>query len=704
MNYFNTFDLSSYKQILSERVLNQDIVCDEAGVSYYDIPASFDIETSSFYQNNEKKAVMYIWQFGINGAVFFGRTWQEFINLINNISEFLKLNDKKRLIVYVHNLGYEFQFMRKWFIWSKVFAIDERKPVYALTENGVEFRCSYILSGYSLAQLGRNLQTYKIDKMVGDLDYKKLRTPLTTLTEKELKYCENDVRVVMSYIQEQIEIYGNITRLQLTKTGYVRKFCRDKCFFDNNSHKKNNYKFIKYKNLMKSLTLTPSEYEQLKRGFQGGFTHSNAFYNNEINKNVHSFDFTSSYPAVMVCEQFPMSKGRLIKINTFNEFYYYLNNYCCLFDCEFKNIERVIDFESYISASRCWNCEGVCEDNGRVVEAKSIRITLTEQDFKIIKKVYTWEKIKIQNFRIYKKGYLPHDLIKAILELYQKKTTLKDVEGREVEYLLNKEMINSVYGMCVTDIVRDEQVYDGENWSKNLSDLNESIKEYNKSKKRFLSYAWGVWVTAYARRNLWSGIFELKDDYIYSDTDSVKFLNYDNHKKYFDDYNNIVVEKLKKACKYHKIKFDLVAPKTITGKIKTLGVWDDEGQYDFFKTLGAKRYMTYKNKELSMTVSGVNKKSAIPYLLKICNNDYMKVFKIFDDGLKIPASDGDSCPTGKQTHTYIDEEIEGNVKDFQGNYYNYYEKSFIHLENAEYSLSLSDKYIDFIKNIKEYIK
>ena len=44
-----------------------------------------------------------------------------------------------------------------------------------------------------------------VEKMVGDLDYSKIRTHLTPLTETEMKYCENDIKVITAYIKEQIE-------------------------------------------------------------------------------------------------------------------------------------------------------------------------------------------------------------------------------------------------------------------------------------------------------------------------------------------------------------------------------------------------------------------------------------------------------------------------------------------------------------------
>ena len=101
---------------------------------------------------------MYEWTFGINGLVTVGRTWDEYKELISNVEYTLGLNENLRLIVYVHNLSYEFQFMRKIFDWYKVFSLEVRKRVYAITTTGTEYRYSYKLSSYNLATIGKNLQ------------------------------------------------------------------------------------------------------------------------------------------------------------------------------------------------------------------------------------------------------------------------------------------------------------------------------------------------------------------------------------------------------------------------------------------------------------------------------------------------------------------------------------------------------------------
>lgn len=669
--------------------LNAIDYCKKKKVSYINLASSFDIETSSFYdEHRQKTAIMYIWQFAINDIVILGRTWEDFIKLLNEIHIFYNTNRNIHFVCYIHNLSYEFQFMRKWIEWQDIFATDERKPLYCVSKDGIEFRCSYRLSGYSLATLAKNLTRHTIKKLVGDLDYSLVRTSITPIDNNELQYCINDVLIVTAYINECIEDYGNVAEIPLTQTGKVRRYVRANCISNDN-----------YKYLMKKLTLSSMEYLQLRKAFQGGFTHANSMYSTLKCYDVTSYDFTSSYPTVMLSEKFPMSKSRYIGNCTIEQFEYYRKNYCCMFDLKLENVVSKVRFENVISFSKCFRIEDYVLNNGRVFSAKMLITTITENDFETISKFYNYSNVEIHNLYIYTKEYLPKPFILAILRLYNDKTQLKGVSGKEVEYLHSKEMLNSCYGMTVTDLLNNEYLYDNQNeWSTKETNVDSAIDKYNKDRNRFLFYVWGVWVTAYARRNLFSGIYECKEDYIYSDTDSIKIFNAKKHLDYINKYNVMIEHKLKAMCDYYKIDFNLCKPKTIDGKEKMLGVWDFDGHYQCFKSLGAKRYLTENdNGEISMTVAGVNKKVALPYLIKKYKTNE-KVFDSFSNTLVIPKD-----YSGKKTLTYIDIEKKGVCKDYLGNYAEYNEKSFIHMENAEYNLNIASDYLDFIFRLKNHI-
>lgn len=700
LHYEYYTDLTEYFNAIQKEELPKRAFQWRKNGGYYviNVPCAFDIETSSFYENGEKRCLMYVWQFAFNGYVFIGRTWKQFTQFLNQLSIVLNVSMDNRLYIYVHNLSYEFQFMRKWLEWENIFATAERKPLKALTVEGYEFRDSYILSGYNLAKTAEQLNQYSVKKLVGDLDYDLIRTAITDLDETEIAYCVNDVLVVSAYIQEQINQYGKITKIPLTNTGRVRNYCREACYngFTKNSKEKKATKYA-YKKLMKSLTVTADEYNLLKRAFMGGFTHANAIHVLETKKNVTSYDFTSSYPFVMLTELYPMGKGFKIKIDSLDKFRELERNFCLVFDMRLEGVAPKIWADNPISISKCWKIsEDHVVNNGRVVTADWLITSGTEIDFEIYMKFYDIEHCYIDNCYAYTKAYLPTNFLKSILKLYEDKTTLKGVEGKEVEYLHSKGMLNSCYGMCVTDIAQDETIYDGE-WSKvkaSGDSLNDAIEKYNENHNRFLFYPWGIYVTAYARRNLFSAIAECGADYIYSDTDSVKIINAEKHKKYFDVYNKMVMLKIKRSCLVNKLDENQFKPKTIKGVEKPIGVWDCEGTYSLFKTLGAKRYIYVDNGKLHATIAGTGKQKAVSYLMRTYGT-IEKVFENFDNGLCIPETD-----TGKLTHTYIDYEMSGTVTDYKGVKFDYYEKSGIHLEKTSFNMSMTKLFLDFVEGRK----
>lgn len=661
-------------------------------LSYMNIPVVFDIESSSIYNNGSKQAIMYAWTFGMNGKSIRGRTWDEFLQVINKLIEYYNLTLEKRIIIYIHNLSFEFQFLNHYFKWEKVFSLDERKPIYAITKDGIEFRCSYILTNQSLEQVGKSLLKYKVKKKSGDLDYKLIRHSKTPLTEVEWGYILNDGLVVMAKIQEEIETSGGIHKIPLTATSYVRRYITDFCL-------KKDSRFD-YSKMISKLTLNEEEYKTSKHAFMGGFTHANINHVGKTLKNVHSIDFTSSYPTVMISEQYPISKPHKYKPKSKQDFLEMLKHFCCMFTIRFNDICSKVKYENYISISKCLNLINPIVNNGRVVEADSLTITITEQDYHIINEMYTWSSMQLGNFFYCYKGYLPKPIIEGILELYQKKTTLKDVEGVEKEYQQSKAMLNSIYGMSVTDICKDEFIFNNEyEWTTEKVNYDEVLKAYNTNRQRVLYYLWGVWVTAYARRNLFSGINEFKMDYIYSDTDSIKCINYDKHIKYIEDYNKTITNKLLACLRHYRLDPKLINPKTIKGINKPLGVWDYEGEYTMFKTLGAKRYIYVKNNKLNITIAGVGKKNGAKYLMNKYKT-FDNVFKHFEEGLLFPSDIDGFNATGKLTHTYIDIEQKGLVTDYLGNTTRYHEYSSVHLEPTEYELGLDNDFKNLLLGIK----
>lgn len=645
---------------------------------------TFDIETTSAWLENGKIigykkgksaeywnslrpiSLCYIWQFSVDDTVYYGRNLKDFKKVLS------KLPKVAHTIIWVHNLSFEFMFLANILTWDKVFARNAHKPIKAVAKEfpNIEFRCSYTLTRLSLATWGEQLGVLKA---VGDLDYEKMRTPLTPLSEKELNYAEMDCRVVTAGIRDYLKRYKYQKDIPLTQTGTVRREVKDLLMSDPEY-----CRFIK--------TLVPrnsQEYKMLMDIFSGGYTHANRFYSgNVIEGLIEHYDFTSSYPTVMISEKYPMTPwvyiGKEIpEDSTFED---------CAYIIKVKFTHLVCQtFNTYLQASKCSSIAGGMYDNGRVMEAESVECLFTEQDFLTLRETYTWEEMEVVYvYRSYKK-YLPKLFIEYILKLYKNKTELKDVEGFEDLYMQSKQYINSMFGMTVTAIIQSEVVLDGDNWiTLPLTEEMVDSKLYNlkhggvRDKKYFLSYSWGCWVTAYARRNLWKCMIPNDMNVIYVDTDSI-FLK---GKGDFTWYNNEITEKLRKSCEINGIDFELTRPLKPSGKPAPLGLFTKEDDCEEFITLGAKRYVErrVKDGELHLTVSGINKGAVVMLEDNIYN---------FTDGFNF---DKDDDSVTKKLCTYI---VDQPVVQFPDGFVSDY-KYGINLRRNGYVLTMTDEYKELI--------
>lgn len=688
-------------------------------IEYLNAVGAFDTEFTSMtlhsHDREVKAAVMYAWMFGLgdpSSPVCIGRTWEEFVDFIGELQKRLFVDSDRRLLVYVHNLSAEFQFMRRWLKWDKVFVLTSHHPVYAIT-GGIEFRCSLKLSGgKSLATIGKELQDKRYRKLTGDLDYSLLRHPSTPLNDKELGYCENDIRVLLAYMKEKIETDGGVSKIPLTNTGYVRSHIRERCLANPN-----------YRKRMKSLTLTGPIYLMCKEAFRGGDTHANPDFvevfmedgtrkynpnlDNEgaVKLTVSSYDLTSSYPSVMVLERFPMGPpvlhpevkelGQLSQLAAGNK---------CLFRVELDNVDAVKDFQHPLSRSRCRDVCGEVVDNGRIVSADHLVTTMTWEDWEIYREYYTESNCRVFDVVTWLADYLPTPFVKAMLELYEKKTTLKGVPGMSVQYMIAKNMTNSGFGMTVTDIVRDILKYDNDLGflDKEAPNLDNEVSKYNTKRRRFLYYPWGVWVTAYARRNLYRAISEAEHDFVYCDTDSTKLVNQVAHADFFKRYNEEIMEKIKRSAFYHRLPISMYMPKNNKGDVFPIGVWEYEGDYPRFKTLGAKRYMVeltdsqYKKvlkdapellDHYMITAAGINKTMGTNWIIKSG-----KPFSAFSLGLTVPEDH-----SGRLVHTYCDYEVDFDLTDYLGIQAHVHEKSMLHLGPSEYKMSDMEQFVKYLR-------
>lgn len=658
-------------------ILNRSykIITDRKEQKWYQIGASFDTETTSTFYRGKKIGLVYAWALCIDGIVIKGRHPNEFSHIINLIAKSLDTAHKK-LIIYVHNLSYDFQFICQYLDIDLVFSHKDRRPIKVLLKNGIELRDSLVLTGMTLAKLAETKPNkYDISKLYGDLDYALVRGTKTPLSRREWKYIGYDVLILEGFISKLLET-EKIYNIPLTKTGYVRKDLRKV---------KNNSK--PYREIIRKCTIeTVNEYKYLKQAFSGGFTHANYRKVDLVLDNITAYDIASSYPTVMVSEKFPMGSGIFT-----TEIDYKNCTDLWVGDVTLEGVEPKLNCESYITSSKCYDHEIWQLNNGRVYRAKSLKMFCCNIDLEIIQKCYTINKIKVTSAYVYKQAYLPKGMYELILQYFTNKTTLKDADP--VLYLKSKENINSLYGACVTDILKDEKVeyHDGV-WKEVKTDMESDLEKYNNNKNRCLSYQWGVFVTAYARRNLFDLILNAGKDFVYADTDSVYMENGVVHEKFVAEYNNKIINKIKTAYRYHGLDYDGVIYKS---KRFDLGVFEFDGFYEKFKTLGAKRYLCYDGVKYKMTLAGVNKKAGCDYLVRT-GKSVSGVFDIFTSGVYFPPE-----AAGKKCLVYVDSNIDCYITDYLGNINHVKQKWFIHMSDSDYNMCLGHEFADFLEGWKE---
>lgn len=634
---FNTHLVRDRKKlkVFSDDILTFDIEVTSAWLKDDKLIPYEPGHDADYWNDLKRYAIPYIWQFSINETIYYGRELQEFKEVLEELPK------ETHFTIYVHNLAYEFMFLLNIFKPKDIFATNAHKVIKCTWEGfeHIEFKCSYILTNMSLAIWGDQLG---LPKLVGELDYLCMRSPNTPLFDYELEYCERDCQVVYLGIKDHLKQYKHIEQIPLTSTGKVRRVFKNEVTADDEYMKQ----------IRKLVPESARFYKMLKfKLFQGGYTHGNRRFvgkvirKDDINKLtgkpygiIKHKDIRSSYPAVMCGMRFPYTKwayiGRKLPDPKYFDDRAYIIKVC------FKGL-KCTTWNTYLSSSKCV-CKGGIYDNGRILKAEECITTLTEQDYMTVIESYEWDDIEPLGCYVARKKYLPKIFIDFILQLYNDKTALKGINP--VKYAISKQYINSMFGMCVTSLFQSEVKYDQKTGEWIIEELkenfvNEQLKKLTMfwNKKYFLSYSVGIWITSYARRQLWKMILSIDDDLIYTDTDSIFYVG-EHDFSWFDEE---ITEKIRQACSKSNCDFSLSHPIDPKGRVQPLGTLDDEPDCDAFITLGAKKYCEQRGDKLYMTVSGINK-SAVS-----CLNSNISNFK---DGFIF---DKDHPDVHKLEHCYI---------------------------------------------------
>lgn len=593
---------------------------------YKDVVCAFDTETS--YIKEIDAQCLYIWQFQLDEALtIIGRTWEEFLQFADGINAVLP--DNVYLITYVHNLSYEFQFMRSLFNIAPddVFIVKSRRVLKWLCGR-FEFRCSYLQSNMNLNAFTKKFNV-KHQKLSGaEFDYSKERFPDTELTPRELEYCVNDVRGLVEAIKaEMTRDNDNLYTIPLTSTGYVRRDVKQVL---------REWGTYRVKELLPDIEV----YTLLREAFRGGNTHANRYFvkNPEYPlppiENVHSADRSSSYPDVQVNYKFPMSAFKRVEkeviYTQLKQHYIERRGYALVFRIQIDNLELRDYFNPcpYISYDKARNVRGKMLDNGRLLGADHCEITITDIDFQIIDKQYKLSDSNtvITDLYFSRYDYLPDELRELVKGYYIQKTALKGIEEQQLYYDKYKNLINSVYGCSAQDPAKDNILYLEDATEDNIYQCEgAAIVDILAAARPTMPYQWGVWTTARARERLQIMIDAVHEnagsEFVYTDTDSVKYIG---------EYD---LELINKDLRQLAIDNGAFAD-DIKGTRHYMGIYEYEGTYRRFETMGAKSYVFEDQKGgLHITIAGVPKKAGAAELENMGGFSAYQVGATFHDGV-----------------------------------------------------------------------
>lgn len=608
---------------------------------YVHAVAAFDIETSNLKEI--KQSVMYCWQFQIDREkTVFGRTWTEFREFIDELNQRLKYT----LVIWVHNLSFEFQFLKSVIPVDDAFALDDRKILY-FTSGMIEFRCSYLHSNMSLK---RFLQRMEVQTQKEELDYSIVRYPWTELSKDEISYAVADVKGLVEAITKEMKLdKDSLHTIPRTSTGYVRR--------------KAKLSLEAYQRYMKQLLPDLDTIEMLQKAFRGGNTHGSRYWAGKIIPNVESYDLASSYPAVILEERFPgkFEEGDPAKLEE-----YLRRGDAILMDICLWNVDLQDPLWScpYLAIAKCTKAVRFDPDNGRILKADYIECTLTEIDFGIIMTEYSFD-YEVTRIKRAPKRKLPIGFRRLVKNMYEQKTELKGVD----DYLYGKfkNMVNALYGMTVQNPIKPVYKYDQESGVLDLDPEADAVTLSN----RYLAHGWlpyqvGVWVTAYARLRLEKGLRCIPpEDFLYADTDSIKFKG--DHAAAFEELNKELLDP-------EYVAYDRKRKK------HPIGIYELDGRYRRFCHLGAKKYV-YEDADddsLHITIAGVNKKDGPGELRQIENFKPGFVFRK-SGGQIAYYNERDDVP---KTLTIGEHTVEVTTN--------------IYLEDSTYTLSLSPDYSKLI--------
>lgn len=605
-----------------------------------------DTETSKHIEydgNTVTKCYGWIYLYGLEfaGAYSEGRTPSDLIRDLETIRDaFGCSEDGTHVVVYIHNLSYDIQYLKDFLIQRyggeyDMLAVASHKFI-TFRINAFEFRCSYKLSNRRLAKWAEDLGV-EHQKQTGEIDYTETHYQDEPLAKEQHHYLYYDVMTLKDCIREQMRLFGdNLLTIPLTSTGYVRREIRKKYHKERGAVER-----------FKKTRLTATHYVLCRREFAGGLTHGNRDFAgdlvrvSEIQKQdkykdvtgIRHRDFTSHYPTQQRARLWGFPKTRFMLFYdkgvkdrklTLTELMKHAQQNCLLVEIAIHNLKvkpgvtlPYAQAYKFIEGKISSGWVRPVEDNGRLLTMPGTSIVvLNELDLTILIDQYYFD-YEILRVHSATRGCIPEYLKETIDYYFKEKTRLKKVvkdlkksgadpdrlREAERDLLIVKQLLNSIYGCTATQSVRTAITMDTNGvWSEEVLTpelLESKLKDYYNNYNNCTPYQLGCWTTALARYQLWYVVSKVigYDHFLYADTDSAFYLSTPEIEQRIEEYNARHRDQAEKDGAYIEVD----------GHKEYYDYFDDENEnITEFKFLHAKAY-AYITEEngLKITVAGV---------------------------------------------------------------------------------------------------
>ena len=256
--------------------------------------------------------------------------------------------------------------------------------------------------------------------------------------------------------------------------------------------------------------------------------------------------------------------------------------------------------------------------------------------------------------------------------------------------------MSGVYGNLVADLIRPVYYYDDDGYHtipvKDLTreqKYEQLLKNTIHKEKPTGAYAWGVYISSYARRNIYNMILLFGSDFYYTDTDSIFSACNENVIKYYELFNKHVDKEFNLLFEHYNLPKNShvrqIVDKDGNTRFTGLGYFEQCRPAKYFCSCGSKTYIEqYEDDTIQITVSGLNK-SSVDYLAKRYGKSIFKHFA--DCDVEVPAG---YC--NKLLHSVIREDIKATIIDYNGVKADIYEKGCTHLDYCAFNLKKSRSY------------